>query len=54
MKIPPVYSLFCLLVLGVFIYAKYQGLDLFSSGATSQTHNTGGSHYTGVFIGSHK
>jgi hypothetical protein len=54
MKIPPFYSLFCLLVLGGFIYAKYQGLDLFSSGAASQTHNTAGSHYTGVFIGSHK
>jgi hypothetical protein len=54
MKLPPIYSVFCLVVLGVFIYAKYEGLALVNTGAASQTHGTGGSHYSGVFIGAHK
>ncbi len=52
MKLPPFYTLFCLAVLGTFIYAKYQGLALFGSGVASGTSS--GSHSTGVFLGAHK
>jgi len=54
MKLPPFYTLFCLLVLGVFTYAKWEGLALFNTGAASQARGAGGPHYTGVFIGAHK
>jgi hypothetical protein len=54
MKPPSLYALFCLAVLSTFIYAKYQGLALFGSGAASQANGTGGSHNTGVFLGAHK
>jgi len=52
MKVPPVYSVFCLLVLGAFIYAKVEGLALF--GASNATASSGGGHGTGVFLGGHK
>jgi hypothetical protein len=51
MKPPSYYALFCLVVLGTFIYAKYEGLALFGSGAASAA---GGPHYTGVYLGAHK
>jgi hypothetical protein len=52
MKVPPFYSVFCLLVLGAFIYAKVEGLALF--GASNATASSGGGHGTGVFLGGHK
>ena len=54
MRIPPFYSLFCLIVLGVFVYAKYNGLEAFNAGAASEDHGGGGSHASGVYLGAHK
>ena len=53
MKLPPFYTLFCLAVLGVFTYAKYEGLMLFGSGRAATTQG-GGTHSSGVFVGGHK
>jgi hypothetical protein len=53
MKLPPFYTLFCLAVLGVFIYGKYEGLSLFGTGNPA-ANPAGGSHSSGVFIGAHK
>jgi hypothetical protein len=53
MKLPPFYTLFCVAILGVFTYGKYQGFSLFGAGAAATTQG-GGSHVSGVFIGSHK
>jgi len=49
-KIPPIYAIFCLVVLGSFSYAKYKGLEVFHS-STGQSNQ---SHASGVFIGAHK
>jgi hypothetical protein len=56
MRIPPFYSVFCLLVLGAFIYAKVEGLALFgaSNASASNGGGSGGGHGTGVFLGGHK
>jgi hypothetical protein len=53
MKLPPFYTLFCVVVLGVFGYAKYEGLALFGSGSAAENRG-GGSHSSGVFVGAHK
>jgi hypothetical protein len=55
MRIPPFYSVFCLLVLGGFIFAKIEGLALFgASNASSSSSGSSGGHGTGVFVGGHK
>ena len=54
MRIPPMYTLFCLLVLGAFIYAKVEGLALFGASNAASSSGGGGGHGTGVFIGGHK
>jgi hypothetical protein len=54
MNAPSLYALFCLTVLSTFIYGKYEGLALFGLGTASQASGTGGSHYSGVFLGAHK
>ncbi len=54
MRIPPMYTLFCLLVLGAFIYAKVEGLALFGASNAASSSAGGGGHGTGVFIGGHK
>jgi hypothetical protein len=51
MKFPPYYAVFCLLVLGAFVYAKYEGLALFGSGGGTSGH---GGHASGLYVGSHK
>jgi hypothetical protein len=48
------YTLFCLLVLGAFIYAKVEGLALFGASNAASSSAGGGGHGTGVFIGGHK
>jgi hypothetical protein len=53
MKIPPIYTAFCVLILGAFVYLKFQGQELFGS-SPADAHGTGGSHYSGVYVGSHK
>jgi hypothetical protein len=53
MNIPPFYTLFCMAVLGVFIFGKYQGLSLFGAGIAAANPG-GGSHSSGVFVGAHK
>jgi len=55
MRIPPFYSVFCLLVLSAFIYAKVEGLALFGASNASASGGGGsGGHGTGVFLGGHK
>lgn len=53
MRLPPLYALFCVLVLGSFAYAKYQGLALLSSAASS-SGSGGGGRSSGGYSGSHK
>jgi hypothetical protein len=52
MKMPPLYTAFCVLVLGSFVYLKYQGQEVF--GATNPARGAGGPHTSGVYVGSHK
>ena len=61
MKLPRLYTVFCLLVLGAFGYGKYQGLDFGNtipgrsgSSGTSGGGYGGGYHYAGTSGGSHK
>jgi hypothetical protein len=53
MNLPPIYTAFCVLILGSFVYLKYQGQELIGSSA-ADSRGTGGSHYSGVYVGSHK
>ncbi len=50
MNIPPAYTLFCVMVLCAFGFAKYEGLGLLSSRGVAQGPiSNGGYHsYTGV------
>jgi hypothetical protein len=52
MKFPPIYTLFCALILSGFVYAKYQGYMLF--GTTNAATSGGGSRTSGGYIGGHK
>jgi len=54
MRIPPIYTAFCLLVLSSFVYLKYQGQELFGASDAAARGTGGSSHGTGAFVGSHK
>ncbi len=54
--LPIAYAAFCLMVLSIFSYAKYEGVSLFGSGNTpAGSHNgSGGGHGAGFLLGAHK
>ncbi len=54
--LPLVYAAFCLVVLGLFTYAKYEGVSLSGAGTTpAGSHNgSGGGHGAGFLLGAHK
>lgn len=52
MRFPLFYTLFCVLILGGFIYTKYQGYALF--GTSNAATSGGGSRASGAYIGGHK
>lgn len=60
MRLPPLYALVCLIVLGGFAYTKYLGLALFSatgiqaSSSGSGSSGSSGGRSSGGFSGSHK
>lgn len=57
MRLPPLYTAFCVIVLAVFSYAKFEGLALGGSsfGVNGATRNADGSFsYTGTSNGYHK
>lgn len=54
MRLPPVYALFCLLVLGGFAAAKYQGWVLFTAASQAGGSSGSGGRGSGGFSGSHK
>ncbi len=55
-RIPIGYAVFCLIVLSIFTYAKYEGMSLFNTGTTPPATNTGsgGGHGAGFLLGAHK
>jgi hypothetical protein len=58
MRLPPFYTLFCVLVLGLFAYTKYQGWALSDSGTSARGSSSGSSgsafHYVGTASSYHK
>jgi hypothetical protein len=61
MRLPPFYTLFCVLVLALFAYTKYQGWALSDSGTTARGGSSGTSsssgsafHYVGTASSYHK
>lgn len=53
MRVPPVFGVYCLLVLLGFSVAKYQGWSLFGSLAPAASSHSGGTRAGGA-SGSHK
>lgn len=54
---PRLYAALCLSVLGMFVYAKYQGRVPFNYNATESGGGSGGGiggHGAGSFMGGHK
>lgn len=55
MKPPAVlYAVFCLVVAGIFVFTRVEGLALFSGTGLQTGGSTGGGGYGGVYLGSHK
>jgi hypothetical protein len=53
-KFPPVFTLYCLLILGMFATAKYEGWALFGAGTAAASSTAGGTRASSGYYGSHK